>query len=74
MHTHDEGDYSDMALALVYVVTAAVLVAIYREPLCALARETSEWYRRQWAAQPLSIRWFRGKLWEDVRKAVDDAG
>lgn len=62
---------SDTALALCYAISAVVIVALYRDPLAALGRDVGRWYARQAISRPMSVRWFRGRLWADVNAAID---
>ncbi len=61
-------------LALTYLVSAAVVVAVYREQLGALARDLRGWYAQAFAPKHVHIRSLPGKMWRDVEGAIDDAG
>lgn len=65
---------ANAALSLCYLASAAVIVAVYREPLAALTREIRAWSHDAMRSRYVSVRGLRGKLWSDVREAIDDAG
>lgn len=57
-----------MKLALCYGVGVGALLAIaYRRELGAVRARLA-------ASRPESIRYYRGRLWDDVREAITNAG
>lgn len=69
---NDRDRLTNLALASCYVVSAVVIVAVYREPIAALGRDVGRWLRQP--ARTASVRRMGGKLWLDVNEAIDDAG
>lgn len=63
---------TDTALAICYALTAVILLAIYRDPLSAMARDMTRWYVNR-APNIRSIRRLQGRMWADVNEAVDNA-
>lgn len=75
MHEHSDATPGyDYALYGLYALSALVLLAVYREPIATTLRDSVRWYR---ANRPVpkasSIRPLTGRLWHDVREAVDNA-
>lgn len=52
-----------------YATALGLIVAAYHKPLLAIVGDIRAWY----AAQPRAIT-EPGKLWDDVREAVNNAG
>lgn len=69
----DAYDLASVAMALSYVASAIVIIAVYRAPIVAMATEARGWYRAQQASGARSIRGLSGRLWNDVREAIDNA-
>lgn len=65
---------ANAALSLCYLASAAVIVAVYREPLAALTREICAWSGDAFRPRLVNVRKLSGKLWRDVGEAIDDAG
>lgn len=61
---------SNAALLTCYVASAVVIVAVYREPIRAMAADITSWYRAQQESGTRSIMGMRGRLWDDVRDAL----
>jgi len=65
--------YVNYALAACYLAAAIGTIAVYRAPLREMALEIRAWYRANQPTMPVSIRYERGKLWDDVREALEIA-
>lgn len=61
------------AIALCYISGAVVIVAVYREPLRDLFAPILRALKPR-VSSVRSIRPLRGKLWSDVKDAIDNAG
>lgn len=62
--------FSDVALGVCYLASAAIMLSIYRAPVRDAVREMVAAMPR---ARFVNIRSQRGKLWDDVRDAVKDS-
>lgn len=70
MREHRSAWLAHAGAATFYGVAALALVAVYRQPLAALAKDVAAWYN------PLHIRSVRdwgGRLGRDINEALDNA-